>query len=154
MLFLILSVSLQVDEDVALDQAVKFCQIQMAASAQRQVGRTDSRCLTPGNNTGCFSLWNVNPIFSPLLTPLETQQTHGMFSHLAVVLLPLLPLSLSFRFLSPIPPTHTHSVFSEPFLRCINYACTFCQYPSFPLTVQMIKTFVEQHKERNRGCVW
>ncbi|CDQ90551.1 unnamed protein product [Oncorhynchus mykiss] len=28
----------QVDEDVALDQAVKFCQIQMATSAQRQVG--------------------------------------------------------------------------------------------------------------------
>uniref|UniRef100_A0A8C2GGG0 Calcineurin-binding protein cabin-1 n=1 Tax=Cyprinus carpio TaxID=7962 RepID=A0A8C2GGG0_CYPCA len=28
----------QVDEDVALDQALKFCQIQMATSAQRQVG--------------------------------------------------------------------------------------------------------------------
>uniref|UniRef100_A0A9J7XJQ9 Calcineurin-binding protein cabin-1 n=1 Tax=Cyprinus carpio carpio TaxID=630221 RepID=A0A9J7XJQ9_CYPCA len=41
----------QVDEDVALDQAVKFCQIQMATSAQRQVGRTDSLCLTAGNNT-------------------------------------------------------------------------------------------------------
>ena len=27
----------QVDEDVALDQAVKFCQIQLATSAQRQV---------------------------------------------------------------------------------------------------------------------
>lgn len=34
--------SLKVDEDVALDQAVKFCQIQMATSAQRQVGHTDS----------------------------------------------------------------------------------------------------------------
>lgn len=29
----------QVDEDVALDQAVKFCQIQLATSAQRQVSR-------------------------------------------------------------------------------------------------------------------
>lgn len=27
----------QVDEDVALDQAVKFCQIQLATSAARQV---------------------------------------------------------------------------------------------------------------------
>ncbi len=88
------------DEDVALDQAVKFCQIQMATSAQRQVGCTDSLCLTPGNNTSCFSLWNANPIFSPLLTPLETQRTHWMFSHLAVVLPPLLP---------PPPPTHTHT---------------------------------------------
>ena len=35
---LVLSVLLsQVDEDVALDQAVKFCQIQLATSAQRQV---------------------------------------------------------------------------------------------------------------------
>lgn len=29
----------QVDEDVALDQALKFCQIQLATSAQRQVSR-------------------------------------------------------------------------------------------------------------------
>uniref|UniRef100_A0A3B5AI00 Calcineurin-binding protein cabin-1 n=1 Tax=Stegastes partitus TaxID=144197 RepID=A0A3B5AI00_9TELE len=32
----------QVDEDVALDQAVKFCQIQLAASAQRQVKFCDA----------------------------------------------------------------------------------------------------------------
>ncbi|KAK7933907.1 hypothetical protein WMY93_004803 [Mugilogobius chulae] len=32
----------QVDEDVALDQAVKFCQIQMATSTQRQQSSTDS----------------------------------------------------------------------------------------------------------------
>uniref|UniRef100_A0A3Q2QJH7 Calcineurin binding protein 1 n=1 Tax=Fundulus heteroclitus TaxID=8078 RepID=A0A3Q2QJH7_FUNHE len=32
----------QVDEDVALDQAVKFCQIQMATSAQRQVRLSDA----------------------------------------------------------------------------------------------------------------
>lgn len=35
----------QVDEDVALDQAVKFCQIQLATSAQRQV-RLSSSVLT------------------------------------------------------------------------------------------------------------
>uniref|UniRef100_A0AAQ5YXB1 Calcineurin-binding protein cabin-1 n=1 Tax=Amphiprion ocellaris TaxID=80972 RepID=A0AAQ5YXB1_AMPOC len=34
----------QVDEDVALDQAVKFCQIQLAASAQRQVHFCNSAC--------------------------------------------------------------------------------------------------------------
>lgn len=32
----------QVDEDVALDQAVKFCQIQLATSAQRQVNVSES----------------------------------------------------------------------------------------------------------------
>uniref|UniRef100_I3JYD6 Calcineurin-binding protein cabin-1 n=1 Tax=Oreochromis niloticus TaxID=8128 RepID=I3JYD6_ORENI len=34
----------QVDEDVALDQAVKFCQIQLATSAQRQVNLCNSAC--------------------------------------------------------------------------------------------------------------
>lgn len=34
----------QVDEDVALDQAVKFCQIQLATSAQRQVKHFNSAC--------------------------------------------------------------------------------------------------------------
>uniref|UniRef100_A0A4W6F7J0 Calcineurin-binding protein cabin-1 n=1 Tax=Lates calcarifer TaxID=8187 RepID=A0A4W6F7J0_LATCA len=34
----------QVDEDVALDQAVKFCQIQLATSAQRQVKQCNSAC--------------------------------------------------------------------------------------------------------------
>lgn len=33
----------QVDEDVALDQAVKFCQIQLATAAQRQVKRPCSK---------------------------------------------------------------------------------------------------------------
>ncbi len=104
----------------------------MATSAQRQVGCTDSLCLTPGNNTSCFSLWNANPIFSPLLTPLETQRTHWMFSHLAVVLPPLLP---------PPPPTHTHththSVFSESFMRCINYA----PFASIPPSLSLFKRF-------------
>jgi len=96
-----ISVFVKVDEDVALDQAVKFCQIQMATSAQRQVGHTHTLCLTPGNNThSCFSHWNANAIFPPLLTPLETQQTRWMFSHLDIVL----PISASLSLLS-----HTHS---------------------------------------------
>lgn len=100
------SVCLKVDEDVGLDQAVKFCQIQMATSAQRQVGHTHSLCLIPGNNThSCFSRWNANPIFSSLLTPLETQPTRWKFAHLDIVL----PMSTSLSLLSH---THTHTSLS------------------------------------------
>uniref|UniRef100_A0A669EI35 Calcineurin-binding protein cabin-1 n=1 Tax=Oreochromis niloticus TaxID=8128 RepID=A0A669EI35_ORENI len=49
----------QVDEDVALDQAVKFCQIQLATSAQRQVNLCNSACssATPTPSHFLSSLW-------------------------------------------------------------------------------------------------
>uniref|UniRef100_A0A669F7J6 Calcineurin-binding protein cabin-1 n=1 Tax=Oreochromis niloticus TaxID=8128 RepID=A0A669F7J6_ORENI len=50
----------QVDEDVALDQAVKFCQIQLATSAQRQVNLCNSACSsatpTPSHFLSSFRL--------------------------------------------------------------------------------------------------
>lgn len=74
------------DEDVALDQAVKFCQIQMATSAQRQVGHTHWHA--PGNNIH----WLLFPLEcksnSPLFTLLESESRLivWMFSHLPVLL--------------------------------------------------------------------
>lgn len=49
-------VSSQVDEDVALDQAVKFCQIQLAASAQRQVDAFHSHAFSGGADASLLLL--------------------------------------------------------------------------------------------------
>uniref|UniRef100_A0A8C7TUB7 Calcineurin-binding protein cabin-1 n=1 Tax=Oncorhynchus mykiss TaxID=8022 RepID=A0A8C7TUB7_ONCMY len=59
----------QVDEDVALDQAVKFCQIQMATSAQRQV-------MTWPTHTHTLIIMFLCPICLYLLCCLD-QQLYG-----------------------------------------------------------------------------
>uniref|UniRef100_A0AAR2JIQ6 Calcineurin-binding protein cabin-1 n=1 Tax=Pygocentrus nattereri TaxID=42514 RepID=A0AAR2JIQ6_PYGNA len=69
----------QVDEDVALDQAVKFCQIQMA-SAQRQVTQTNAcrriQMSEEITSMGVFPHCNANPslrhYFTVTLSPLFT----------------------------------------------------------------------------------
>uniref|UniRef100_A0A3Q4GUP0 Calcineurin-binding protein cabin-1 MEF2-binding domain-containing protein n=1 Tax=Neolamprologus brichardi TaxID=32507 RepID=A0A3Q4GUP0_NEOBR len=73
----------QVDEDVALDQAVKFCQIQLATSAQRQVNLCNSAC-----SSATFLLHPHLHIFPhpcatrPLLPRLPTDARPGQPLHL------------------------------------------------------------------------
>ncbi|XP_078277456.1 calcineurin-binding protein cabin-1 isoform X2 [Rhinoraja longicauda] len=62
----------QVDEDVALEQAMKFCQLQMATSAQKQTGETPT---TPKYSKDCKETFfpatssTISPSASILTTP-------------------------------------------------------------------------------------
>lgn len=64
----------QVDEDVALDQAVKFCQIQLATSAQRQV---DVYLLKPAfllsGAPSCCLIYSISAIFEPWSRQIQLQ---------------------------------------------------------------------------------
>uniref|UniRef100_I3JYD7 Calcineurin-binding protein cabin-1 n=1 Tax=Oreochromis niloticus TaxID=8128 RepID=I3JYD7_ORENI len=70
----------QVDEDVALDQAVKFCQIQLATSAQRQVNLCNSACssATPTPSHFLSSLW-CSSLYT--LSQFCLQYTHSSLNH-------------------------------------------------------------------------
>uniref|UniRef100_A0A8C6MCT5 Calcineurin-binding protein cabin-1 n=1 Tax=Nothobranchius furzeri TaxID=105023 RepID=A0A8C6MCT5_NOTFU len=70
----------QVDEDVALDQAVKFCQIQLAASAQRQVGLFTSRFLLPANGLTSDLLETLHFQFSNLICAVLCKNPSGVSS--------------------------------------------------------------------------
>uniref|UniRef100_A0A672HVF3 Calcineurin-binding protein cabin-1 n=1 Tax=Salarias fasciatus TaxID=181472 RepID=A0A672HVF3_SALFA len=67
----------QVDEDVALDQAVKFCQIQLATSAQRQVKRWNSAGLSLFSSPLLFQQLTVESAF--LKIHLYPRYTTGLF---------------------------------------------------------------------------
>ncbi|XP_062855378.1 calcineurin-binding protein cabin-1 [Trichomycterus rosablanca] len=86
----------QVDEDVALDQAVKFCQVQMAAPAQRQNS-------SDAPNTPKFSK-DHRDFFFPGPVPNQCLQTH---TH------PLPGQDHESR-LSKTRPLHTHSHSHKP----------------------------------------
>lgn len=53
----------QVDEEAALDQAVKFCQVQLATSAQRQVSPKSPRPPAPLHIPICWSVWVLSVPF-------------------------------------------------------------------------------------------
>ncbi|XP_034162577.2 calcineurin-binding protein cabin-1 isoform X1 [Pangasianodon hypophthalmus] len=82
----------QVDEDVALDQAVKFCQVQMATSAQRQ--NSSDAPITPK-----FSKEHRD-IFFPASVPSPSLHTHTQ---------PLPAQEHETKLSKPPRPLHTHS---------------------------------------------
>ncbi|XP_053480415.1 calcineurin-binding protein cabin-1 isoform X2 [Ictalurus furcatus] len=87
----------QVDEDVALDQAVKFCQIQMATSAQRQ--NSSDAPITPKSNK------EHRDIFFPASVSTPCLHTHSQ----------PVPVQEHETKLSKTPrPLHTHSQSHTP----------------------------------------